>query len=130
VTVSNTQLLTVNGITVSEVKGFGRQKGHSDIHQGTEYFMPEVKFEIVIQDALVRKAMQVIGKTAQTGKIEDGKVFVVAFEEPIRIQTGERGSAGLSFGSVWLNHGGPRDSIRNLEPNCRAIGPPQRFGAL
>jgi nitrogen regulatory protein P-II 1 len=88
----------INGITVSEVKGFGRQKGHSDIYRGTEYsldFIPKIKFEIVIPDELVRKAIQVIGETARTGKIGDGKVFVVVIEEAIRIRTGERGLAAV-----------------------------------
>jgi nitrogen regulatory protein P-II 1 len=88
----------INGITVSEVRGFGRQKGHSDIYRGTEYtvdFIPKVKFEIVVQDELMRKAIQVIGNTARTGKIGDGKVFVVAIEEAVRIRTGERGLAAL-----------------------------------
>ena len=85
-------------ITVSEVKGFGRQKGHSDIYRGTEYtldFIPKVKFEIVVQDELVRKAIQVIGNAARTGKIGDGKVFVVVIEEAVRIRTGERGLAAV-----------------------------------
>ncbi len=90
--------LGINGITVSEVKGFGRQKGHSDIYRGTEYtldFIPKVKFEIVVQDDLVRKAIQVIGNAARTGKIGDGKVFVVVIEEAVRIRTGERGLAAV-----------------------------------
>jgi len=88
----------INGMTVSEVKGFGRQRGHSDIYRGTEYtldFIPKVKFEMVVPDELVRKAIQVIGNTARTGKIGDGKVFVVAIEEAVRIRTGERGLAAV-----------------------------------
>jgi nitrogen regulatory protein P-II 1 len=88
----------INGITVSEVKGVGRQKGHSNIYRGTEYtldFIPKIKFEIVVQDELARKTIKVIGNAARTGKIGDGKVFVVAIEESIRIRTGERGSAAL-----------------------------------
>jgi nitrogen regulatory protein PII len=88
----------INGITVSEVKGFGRQKGHSDIYRGTEYtldFIPKVKFEVVVQDELARKAIQVIGHAARTGKIGDGKVFVVVIEEAVRIRTGERGLEAL-----------------------------------
>ena len=90
--------LGINGITVSEVKGFGRQKGHSDIYRGTEYtldFIPKVKFEIVVQDDLVRKAIQAIGNAARTGKIGDGKVYVVVVEEAVRIRTGERGLAAV-----------------------------------
>jgi nitrogen regulatory protein P-II 1 len=88
----------INGMTVSEVKGFGRQKGHSDIYRGTEYsvdFIPKVKFEVVVQDELARKAIQVIGNAARTGKIGDGKVFVVVIEEAVRIRTGERGLAAV-----------------------------------
>ena len=88
----------INGITVSEVKGFGRQKGHSDIYRGTEYtldFIPKVKFEVVVEDELARKAIRVIGNAARTGKIGDGKVFVVLIEEAVRIRTGERGLAAL-----------------------------------
>jgi nitrogen regulatory protein PII len=88
----------VSGITVSEVKGFGRQKGHSDIYRGTEYtldFIPKVKFEIVVQDELARKVIQIIGNAARTGKIGDGKVFVVGIEEAVRIRTGERGLAAV-----------------------------------
>jgi nitrogen regulatory protein PII len=88
----------INGMTVSEVKGFGRQKGHSDIYRGTEYtldFIPKVKFEMVVPDELVRKAIQVIGNTARTGKIGDGKVFVIVIEEAVRIRTRERGLAAL-----------------------------------
>jgi nitrogen regulatory protein P-II 1 len=88
----------INGITVSEVKGFGRQKGHSDIYRGTEYtldFIPKIKFEIVIQDELLRKVIQVIRNAARTGKIGDGKMFVVGIEEAVRIRTGERGVAAV-----------------------------------
>ena len=88
----------INGMTVSEVKGFGRQREHSDIYRGTEYtldFIPKVKFEIVVQDELVRQAIEVIGNAARTGKIGDGKVFVVAIEEAVRIRTGERGLAAV-----------------------------------
>lgn len=88
----------INGMTVSEVKGFGRQKGHSDVYRGTEYtidFLPKVKFEIVIPDCRVPEALQAIIKAARTGKVGDGKVFVVAIEETIRIRTRERGSAAV-----------------------------------
>jgi nitrogen regulatory protein P-II 1 len=87
----------INGITVSEVKGFGRQKAHSDIYRGTEYsldFIPKIKFEMVVPDELVRKVIQVICNTARTGKIGDGKVFVVGIEEAVRMRTGERGLVG------------------------------------
>jgi nitrogen regulatory protein P-II 1 len=88
----------INGMTVTEVKGFGRQKGHSDIYRGSEYaidFRPKVKFEIVVSDDRVQKAVQVIVEAARTGKIGDGKVFVFGIEEAIRIRTRERGSEAV-----------------------------------
>ena len=88
----------INGMTVTEVKGFGRQKGHSDIYRGNEYaidFRPKVKFEIVVPLDRVQKAVQVIVEAARTGKIGDGKVFVVGIEEAIRIRTRERGAAAV-----------------------------------
>ena len=84
----------VEGMTLSEVKGFGRQKGHSEIYRGTEYtvdFLPKIKFEIVIGDDLVEKAIDAIRRAAQTGRIGDGKIFVSNIEEAIRIRTGESG---------------------------------------
>jgi nitrogen regulatory protein P-II 1 len=88
----------INGMTVTEVKGFGRQKGHSDVYRGSEYaidFRPKVKFEIVVPDDRVQKAVQVIVEAARTGKIGDGKVFVMRIEEAIRIRTRERGSEAV-----------------------------------
>jgi nitrogen regulatory protein P-II 1 len=88
----------IEGMTVSEVKGFGRQKGHTEIYRGSEYtvdFLPKVKFEIVVEDNAVTNAVQSIIKAARTGKIGDGKVFVLPIEEAIRIRTEERGSAAL-----------------------------------
>ena len=88
----------IEGMTVSEVKGFGRQKGHTEIYRGSEYtvdFLPKVKFEIVVPDDRVRKAVEVIVEAARTGKIGDGKVFVVAIEEVVRIRTEERGEAAI-----------------------------------
>jgi nitrogen regulatory protein P-II 1 len=88
----------ISGITVSEVKGLGRQKGHSSIYRGSEYsydFLPKVKFEIVVPDQWVSKAVQLIVEAARTGKIGDGKVFVVPIEEAIRIRTEERGEAAI-----------------------------------
>jgi nitrogen regulatory protein P-II 1 len=82
----------VNGMTVTEVKGFGRQKGHSEMYRGAEYnvdFLPKIKLEIVIVDELVERAIEAIMNTAQTGKIGDGKVFVYNVERVIRIRTGE-----------------------------------------
>jgi nitrogen regulatory protein P-II 1 len=90
--------LGIEGMTVSEVKGFGSQKGHREIYAGSEYtvgFVPKVKFEIVISDNRVQKAVKAIVKAARTGKIGDGKVFVLGIEECIRIRTAERGEAAI-----------------------------------
>ncbi|MFA5264940.1 MAG: P-II family nitrogen regulator [Opitutaceae bacterium] len=88
----------IEGMTVSEVKGFGRQKGHTEIYRGSEYtvdFLPKVKLEIVIGDELVSKAVGIIVKGAKTGKIGDGKVFVVPVGEAIRIRTEEHGDGAI-----------------------------------
>ena len=88
----------VNGLTVTEVKGFGRQKGHTELYRGAEYvvdFLPKVKVEVVIPDTLVDRAIEVIVKAARTGKIGDGKIFVTAVEQVIRIRTGESGEAAV-----------------------------------
>jgi nitrogen regulatory protein P-II 1 len=82
----------VTGLTVTEVKGFGRQKGHTELYRGAEYvvdFLPKVKVEVVIPDSLVEKALDAIIKAARTGKIGDGKIFVVAIDQVVRIRTGE-----------------------------------------
>ncbi|GIU22950.1 P-II family nitrogen regulator [Shewanella schlegeliana] len=82
----------ITGMTVSEVKGFGRQKGHTELYRGAEYmvdFLPKVKIELVIQDELLEQALEVIVDTARTGKIGDGKIFVTDIERIIRIRTGE-----------------------------------------
>ncbi len=86
--------LGIQGMTVSEVKGFGRQKGHSEIYRGAEYtvdFVPKVKVEIVVEAGMVEKVIDVILTHAKTGKIGDGKIFVVPIEEAVRIRTGEKG---------------------------------------
>jgi nitrogen regulatory protein P-II 1 len=88
----------VAGLTVIEVKGYGRQKGHNEVYRGAEYvvdFLPKVKLEIVVPDALVGQALEVIERTAKTGRIGDGKLFVGAVEEAIRVRTGERGEEAL-----------------------------------
>lgn len=88
----------IEGMTVTEVKGFGRQKGHTEIYRGSEYtvdFLPKVKFEIVVSDEAVNKAVEVIIEAAKTGKIGDGKVFVLPVEEAIRIRTEERGDNAI-----------------------------------
>ena len=85
----------VRGITVTEVKGFGRQKGHTELYRGAEYvvdFLPKVKLEIAVDDSQVDSVVEAITKSAQTGKIGDGKIFITTLEEVIRIRTGETGS--------------------------------------
>jgi len=84
----------VTGLTVTEVKGFGRQKGHTELYRGAEYvvdFLPKVKVEVVVGDALLEKAMEAIVKAARTGKIGDGKIFVFDVTQVVRIRTGETG---------------------------------------
>ncbi len=88
----------VQGITVSEVKGFGRQKGHTELYRGAEYvvdFLPKVKLEIIASDNLVTKIIETIETSAKTGRIGDGKIFVTPVEEVIRIRTGERGDTAI-----------------------------------
>lgn len=88
----------VEGMTVSEVKGFGRQKGHTEIYRGSEYtvdFLPKVKIEVAISDDVVSKVVDTIVSAAQTGKIGDGKVFVLPVEEAVRIRTGEKGDEAV-----------------------------------
>ncbi|MEJ6602593.1 MAG: P-II family nitrogen regulator [Verrucomicrobiia bacterium] len=88
----------VEGMTVTEVKGFGRQKGHTEIYRGSEYtvdFLPKVKIEIVVADDIVGKAVETVVGAAKTGKIGDGKVFVVGLEEAVRIRTDERGESAI-----------------------------------
>jgi len=84
----------VQGMTVTEVKGFGRQKGHTELYRGAEYvvdFLPKVKIELAVDDGMVEQAVEAITKAAQTGKIGDGKIFITPLEEIIRIRTGETG---------------------------------------
>ena len=86
------------GMTVSEVKGFGRQKGHTETYRGSEYkvdFLPKIKIEVALPDELVEPAVEAILKTAATGKFGDGKVFITSLDEVVRIRTGERGEAAL-----------------------------------
>ena len=88
----------VSGVTVTEVKGFGRQKGHTELYRGAEYvvgFLPKVKLEAAVADDLVQAAVEAISQTANTGKIGDGKVFVSALEQVVRIRTGETGEEAL-----------------------------------
>ena len=88
----------VNGLTVSEVKGFGRQKGHTELYRGAEYvvdFLPKVKIEALVTDDLVEQCVESIQKSARTGKIGDGKIFVTEVEHVIRIRTGETGDSAV-----------------------------------
>ncbi len=84
----------LKGLTVIEVKGFGRQKGHTELYRGAEYvvdFLPKVKIEVVVEDALVERAIEAIRNAANTGRIGDGKIFVIPIDDVVRIRTGERG---------------------------------------
>ena len=88
----------VSGITVTEAKGFGRQKGHTELYRGAEYvvdFLPKVKLEVVVGDALADRVVEAIASAAQTGRIGDGKIFVMPIDEVIRIRTGERGEDAI-----------------------------------
>jgi nitrogen regulatory protein P-II 2 len=88
----------VQGITVSEVKGFGRQKGHTELYRGAEYvvdFLPKVKIEVVVADGIVEQVIESITKAARTGKIGDGKIFVASVEQVVRIRTGETGEEAV-----------------------------------
>ena len=88
----------IKGITVIEAKGFGRQKGHTELYPGAEYvvdFLPKVKVEVVLEDGLVERAVEAIQQAAQTGRIGDGKIFVSSIDEAIRIRTGERGAEAV-----------------------------------
>ncbi len=88
----------IQGMTVSEVKGFGRQKGHTELYRGAEYvvdFLPKIKLEIIVKDEELQKVVDAIQKTAKTGRIGDGKIFVTSVEEVIRIRTGETGNNAI-----------------------------------
>ncbi len=94
----NLSEIGVHGLTATEVKGFGRQKGHTELYRGAEYivdFLPKVKVEVVVDDDLVWKVVEVIEQSARSGKIGDGKIFVLPVEEAVRIRTGERGPEAL-----------------------------------
>jgi nitrogen regulatory protein P-II 1 len=88
----------VNGLTVTEVKGFGRQKGHTELYRGAEYvvdFLPKIKLELIVPDAMLDNAIETIMQVARTGKIGDGKIFVTTVEQVIRIRTGETGESAI-----------------------------------
>lgn len=88
----------VQGITVSEVKGFGRQKGHTELYRGAEYvvdFLPKIKLEIVVTDEILAKVVEAIQESAKTGRIGDGKIFILPLDEVVRIRTGEKGNEAI-----------------------------------
>jgi len=88
----------IEGITVSEVKGFGRQKGHTELYRGAEYvvdFIPKIKMEIAVPDELVNKVVETIQNVAKTGRIGDGKIFIIPLDEAVRIRTGEKGTDAI-----------------------------------
>ncbi len=88
----------VSGLTIAEVKGFGRQKGHTELYRGAEYvidFLPKVKVEVVVEDSMVENAIEAIENAARTGRIGDGKIFVLDVSEAIRIRTGDRGADAI-----------------------------------
>ncbi|TVR83629.1 MAG: P-II family nitrogen regulator [Rhodospirillales bacterium] len=90
--------LGLQGITVLEAKGFGRQKGHTELYRGAEYvvdFLPKVKLELVVDDGMVERAIEAITQAAKTGRIGDGKIFVTSVEDAIRVRTGERGAEAI-----------------------------------
>ncbi len=90
--------LGITGMTVTEVKGFGRQKGHTEVYRGAEYavdFLPKIKIELVLPDDQVERAIEVIVETARSGKVGDGKIFILPVEDAIRIRTGERSDAAV-----------------------------------
>jgi nitrogen regulatory protein P-II 1 len=92
------QEVGIQGITVTEAKGFGRQKGHTELYRGAEYvvdFLPKVKLEVVVEDSLAERAVEAIQAAAKTGRIGDGKIFVSEIQEAIRIRTGERGAEAV-----------------------------------
>jgi nitrogen regulatory protein P-II 1 len=90
--------MKIQGMTVSEVKGFGRQKGHTEVYRGAEYtvdFVPKVEIELVVPDSIVKQVLDLVVKTARSGKVGDGKIFVLDVKEAVRIRTGESGDAAL-----------------------------------
>jgi nitrogen regulatory protein P-II 1 len=94
----NLNEIGIQGITVTEVKGFGRQKGHTELYRGAEYvvdFLPKIKMEVVVKDDMVQKVVETIVDTAKTGRIGDGKIFVLPMDEVIRIRTGEKGEEAI-----------------------------------
>src|SRR5204862_334853 len=124
----------IQGLTVTEVKGFGRQKGHTELYRGAEYvvdFLPKVKVELIIADGRVEHAIEAIVKAARTGKIGDGKIFVTAVEQVVRIRTGESGEAAFrgAEGRGGTGHPGGRAAAAR-DPRCtEALTLPLRPGA-
>jgi nitrogen regulatory protein P-II 1 len=90
--------LGVKGMTLTEVKGYGRQKGHTEVYRGSEYqidFLPKIKLEVVVSDTMAEKVVETILKTAKTGQVGDGKIFIYAVDDAVRVRTGESGEAAL-----------------------------------
>ena len=88
----------INGMTINEVKGFGRQRGHKEIYRGAEYqvdFVPKIKIDVIVDSSLADQVVEIISKTANTGKIGDGKIFVIPVDEAVRIRTGETGESAI-----------------------------------
>src|SRR5437867_5244054 len=109
----------VTGMTVSEVRGFGRQKGHTEVYRGAEYvidFLPKVKVEVVLDDALAARAVEAIQQAARTDKIGDGKIFVTPIEEAVRIRTGERGRDAVKIKRMMMNATKKRNANNCLRP--------------
>ncbi len=122
------QEIGLQGITVTEAKGFGRQKGHTELYRGAEYvvdFLPKVKIEIVLPEDMVEKAVEAIRNSARTGRIGDGKIFIINVEDAIRIRTGETGPEAIELSALLLPEAiaYPPSGRSNRRPNR----PPQRF---
>ena len=125
----------LKGITVLEAKGFGRQKGHTELYRGAEYvvdFLPKVKLELIIEDEMVEKAVEAIRSSAHTGRIGDGKIFVSSIEDAIRIRTGERGDAagtGIARAcehEVEVGRAGAGDELLGAVEDVMIAGTPGR----
>src|SRR5450759_1022186 len=113
----------VQGITVTEVKGFGRQKGHTELYRGAEYvvdFLPKVKLELAVDDDQVERVVEAIIETARTGKLGDGKIFVSELGQAVRIRTGEAGSRALEFLCKDVNHE-RRSPVRGIARLVRPV---------
>ncbi len=111
----------IQGITVTEAKGFGRQKGHTELYRGAEYvvdFLPKVKIEVVMEDSLVERAVEAIQHSAHTGRIGDGKIFITTIDEAIRIRTGDEGQRRDLTHRTAARHG-PRSAYPHQDPSAQ-----------